>query len=227
MATVNSASGATGAFDAINAANRGTANTSTSTAEEAQDRFLKLLVTQLKNQDPLNPLENAEVTTQLAQMSTVSGIQTLNATLNSLVENIGSSQSMQAAAMIGKNVLVPGANMTLSNGMAYAGLNLAGAADQVTVTITDSAGNVVATEKLGAQKAGVLDIAWDGTKDDGSKVSSGDFKFTVEAAQGGSKVAVSALQLGTVSALVRSSGGFLLDLGARGTYSFDDVQQIL
>ena len=226
MATVQSTNTATDPFAAINAAGK-SATASTSAVADQQDRFLKLLVTQLKNQDPLNPMDNAQMTSQLAQMSTVSGIEKLNATLNSLVDSVGNSQSMQAADMIGKSVLVPGSQLALSNGVAYAGINLAAAADQVTLTILDRTGNVIQTQKLGAQAAGVLDIGWDGMTDAGTKAADGTYKFTVDAVQGGNAVTVDALQIGTVSALVRSKSGFLLDLGALGTVDFKNVQQIL
>ena len=226
MATVQSTSTATDPFAAINAAGK-SATASTSAVADQQDRFLKLLVTQLKNQDPLNPMDNAQMTSQLAQMSTVSGIEKLNATLNSLVDSVGNSQSMQAADMIGKSVLVPGSQLALSNGVAYAGINLAAAADQVTLTILDRTGNVIQTQKLGAQAAGVLDVGWDGMTDAGTKAADGTYKFTVDAVQGGNAVTVDALQIGTVSALVRSKSGFLLDLGALGTVDFKNVQQIL
>src|SRR6187402_1594564 len=74
-------------------------------AADSEQRFLKLLVTQLNNQDPLNPMENAELTSQLAQMSTVSGIEKLNSTLSGLVSQTGSNQVLQAASLIGYNVL--------------------------------------------------------------------------------------------------------------------------
>ena len=225
MASTSGTGSVTNPYAALNAST----NTSTtkSAAEEQQDRFLTLLVTQLKNQDPLNPMDNAQMTSQMAQMSTVSGIEKLNSTLNSLVDDIGASQSMQAASMIGKGVLVPGKNLTLSNGAAYAGINLASGADQVTLKIMDSSGNVIQTEKLGAHDAGVFNIAWDGVLADGSKAADGNYTFSVEAVQGGNKVTATALQIGTVSALVRSSNGFLLDLGSLGTVDFSEVQQIL
>ncbi len=212
-------------FAAINAAGKTTS--STTAVEDSQDRFLKLLVTQLKNQDPLNPMDNAEMTSQLAQMSTVSGIEKLNATLSGLVDSIGSSQSMQAAGLIGKTVLVPGSLLALTDGAAFAGINLASAADQVTLNILDGTGKVIQTQKLGAHDAGVFNIAWDGMTDAGVKAADGTYSFSVEATQGGNQVTVDALQIGTVSALVRSKSGFLLDLGALGHVDFNDVQQIL
>lgn len=226
MTTTTGTSSASSIFSSLNGTSSSTATTKTA-AEQQQDRFLTLLVTQLKNQDPLNPMDNAEMTSQMAQMSTVSGIEKLNTTLNSLVDNIGTSQSMQAASMIGKGVLVPGSGLTLSDGAAYAGINLESAADQVTLKIMDSSGNVVQTEKLGAHEAGVFNIGWDGVMADGTKAADGNYTFSVEAVQGGNKVTATALQIGTVSALVRSSNGFLLDLGTLGTVDFSDVQQIL
>jgi len=226
MTTVSSTTSSNSVYDTINA-NNSSSSTTTSTAQDTQDRFLTLLVTQLQNQDPLNPTDSSELTSQLAQISTVTGIDQLNTTLSSLVDSLGTSQSMQASDLIGKNVLVPGTQMVLSDGAAYAGVNLSSAADQVTVTISDSSGKVVRTEKLGAQKAGVFDIGWDGKTDSGTTAADGTYKFSVTATQGGKDVAVDALQIGTVSALVRSGSGYLLDLGSLGTFSYDDVQQIL
>ena len=202
----------------------GSTNKST---DELGDRFLTLLVTQMQNQDPLNPMDNAQMTTQLAQMSTVSGIEKLNTTLNSLVESLGSTQAQEASALIGKGVMVPGSQLSLASGKAYGAINLAADADNVKISILDSAGNVIKTESLGAQKAGVIDFGWDGATDSGTTATDGTYKFTVEATQGGNAVTVTALQLGTVSALVRSSSGFLLDLGALGKVDFKNVQQIL
>lgn len=101
-------------------------------AEASEDRFLELLVPQLKNQDPLNPLANAEVTTQTAQISTVSGIDRLNRTLRMLVGSIGESQSMRTAALIGREVLVEGNTLEWSSGVAHGGFEPGAAADAVT-----------------------------------------------------------------------------------------------
>ena len=226
MTSTSGTSSVTNPYAALNSSTS-TTSTTTTAADEQQDRFLTLLVTQLKNQDPLNPMDNAQMTSQMAQMSTVSGIEKLNTTLNSLVDNIGTSQSMQAASMIGKGVLVPGSGLTLSDGAAYAGINLESAADQVTLKIMDSSGNVIQTEKLGAHEAGVFNIGWDGKLADETTAPAGNYTFSVEAVQGGNKITATALQIGTVSALVRSSNGFLLDLGSLGTVDFSDVQQIL
>ncbi|MBL8413376.1 MAG: flagellar hook assembly protein FlgD [Propionivibrio sp.] len=227
MSTVQATTSSSDPFAAINAATKSSSKASAPTAEDPQDRFLKLLVTQLKNQDPLNPMDNAQMTSQLAQMSTVSGIEKLNTTLNSLVDSFANSQSMQAAEMIGKRVLVAGSRLPLASGQAYGGINLSAAADQVKLSILDAAGQVIQTQDLGARDAGVFDFVWDGINDAGSKAPDGIYRFSVDARQGGNKVTADPLQIGTVSALVRSKSGFLLDLGALGTIDFKNVQQIL
>src|SRR5574343_520031 len=123
-------------------------------AEEMQTRFLNLLVTQLKNQDPLNPMDNAQMTTQLSQISTVSGIEKLNANLSKLLESYSASQNMQAANLIVHTVLTAGSELELYSSGAIGGVSLAGAADKVTVTIKDSSGKLVQTQSLAAQPAG-------------------------------------------------------------------------
>ena len=79
----------------------------------------------MKNQDPLNPLDNAQVTSQLAQISTVNGIEKLNATIQTMASNINAGQSLQAATMIGKDVLVPGSDLRLTGGGGIFGVELA------------------------------------------------------------------------------------------------------
>ena len=200
---------------------------STSTASELENRFLTLLMAQIKNQDPLNPLDNAQVTSQLAQLNTVNGIEKLNTTLTSLLDGYNETQAMQAAGIIGKSVMVAGKNLPLASGAAVGGILLDSAADTVTLTIKDSAGKVVQTENLGERAAGSFYFGWDGKDADGKLQSDGNYTFTVDATADGKKVTATPMQIGTVSAVVRDKSGFLLDLGALGDVAFKDVQQIL
>ena len=227
MATVQNNNSVNDPYAAINGNQNSNAPKKNSEVQQQEDRFLKLLTTQLRNQDPLNPMDNAQMTSQLAQMSTVSGIEKLNATLNTLVDSFGDNQSMQAASMIGKSVLVPGTQLELNKGLGYGGVSLSENADKLKIEIKDSTGKVIQTQDLGAQKAGVINFAWDGKDDAGVKAPDGVYKISVQALRGGEKVKADPLQVGTVSALVRSGGGFLLDLGALGRVGFDTVQQIL
>ncbi|MBS1189630.1 MAG: flagellar hook capping protein [Rhodocyclaceae bacterium] len=229
MATVsNTSNSTTSAADIFASINGKTSSaTATSATGDMENRFLTLLTTQLKNQDPLNPLDNAQVTSQLAQINTVNGIEKLNATLGKLLSAYDDSKSMQAAGMIGKTVLVPGSNLVATASGAIGGVNLDAAADKVVVKITDKSGKVIQTENLGEKAAGSFVFTWDGKDADGKAVAAGNYKFTVEASKGDKEVKASALQIGMVSALVRGKTGFQLDLGDAGLVGFDDVQQIL
>ena len=129
---------------------------------ELSDRFLKLLVTQLRNQDPLNPMENAELTTQLAQMSTVEGINKMNASLQGLVADFRANQVMQGASLVGRQVLAQGDALNLGLSGAAAAVDLAGAADSVKIKIFDGKGLLVQTLDLGNQEKGLVRFAWDG-----------------------------------------------------------------
>lgn len=209
------------------ASSSGASSNKATTSEEIQNRFLTLLVAQLENQDPLNPLQNTEITNQLAQMNTVSGIERLNLTLNSLVESLADSQAIQASSLIGKTVLVPGGHIALSEGNAFAGVTLSGPADTVTVSIYDAAGNLAQTQSIGPAEGGQLLFSWDGKTPSGEDAPSGAYRFKVVASNGGVPVTSEAMQLGTVSALTRASNGnFVLDLGALGQYDFAAVQQV-
>ncbi len=195
--------------------------------EEAQDRFLKLLVTQMKNQDPLNPMDNAEVTSQMAQLSTVSGIDKLNATLAALSSSMIASHSMQAASMIGHVVVVPGNKLELKNGKGAAALELKQPADNVTVQITDAAGNVVRNLKLGPQQSGIVPIQWDGMNDASTELADGSYKFSASAQLGSDKSIANTLSYGLVSGVAQKPEGASLNVDQLGEISMDEVKQIL
>lgn len=195
-------------------------------AEDPQDRFLKLLVTQMKNQDPLNPLDNAQVTTQLAQISTVNGIEKLNATLQGMASGVTAGQSLQAASMIGHNVLVPGSALQLAGGSGVFGVDLAQPADNVKVTIHDSAGQAVRVMDLGAQVAGPLTLQWDGMADNGAPAADGSYTMSVSALRGDQKVDAQTLAFGTVQGVFQGNQGVQLNVGSLGTANLADIKQI-
>lgn len=200
---------------------------SSSTVSEAQDRFLRLLTTQLKNQDPLNPLDNAQMTSQLAQISTVDGIERLNATLQKMLTGTTDSQAMQAATLVGHGVLVPGSDMDLFDGKAYGGFELAGPADSVTVTVKNANGNVVRTLTLDSAEAGVHMFDWDGKAENGTPAVNGKYQFSVSATQGKDTVTATGLTAGIVSSVLRSGSGISLNVGSSGTFSMSDVRQVM
>jgi flagellar basal-body rod modification protein FlgD len=204
----------------------GTKATARPAGDDAQDRFLKLLVTQMKNQDPLNPLDNAQVTTQLAQISTVNGIEKLNATIQAMANSFNVSQPLHAVDMIGKGVLVPGSTLQLAGGKAAFGIDLAGAADEVNVGIHDASGREVQVIKLGAQPTGPLAFAWDGKTADGAQAADGSYRFSVSAVRGGQKVDAQMLAFGSVQGVSQGTQGLRLDVGTLGMVGLPDIKQI-
>ena len=214
-------------YSALNQSASGSTGTSTSsTANDAQTRFLKLLTAQLQNQDPLNPMDNAQMTSQLAQISTVDGIERLNATLQTLLSGNADSQTMQAAALVGQGVLVPGSALQLTSSGALGGVDLAGVADTVTVTIKDSTGAVVRTLNLGKSAAGLNQFTWDGQTDAGTAAAAGKYTISVAANQGSNSVTATALSLGTVSSITRSGQTMSVNVGSLGSFAMSDIRQI-
>ena len=193
----------------------------------SQDRFLKLLVTQLKNQDPLNPMDNAQMTSQLAQISTVDGIEKLNQTLQMILNGNNENQALQAAALVGHGVLVPGSGLALAGGMAVGGIELAEPADRVTVVIKDASGLAVKTLELGGMEAGSRAFAWDGVADSGTPAAEGAYTIAVSAQRGDAKVGATTLEMGVVSSVARTSQGVSLNVGALGTFNMSAVREIL
>ena len=220
--TIDSTGSATGAAGA-----GATLAAAATSGSDAQDRFLKLLVTQLQNQDPLNPMDNAQITSQMAQISTVSGINQLNTTLQSMASSFNANQSLQATSMIGHSVLVAGNALQLANGSAQGGISLPQAADQVAVTVLDGSGSVVHTAYLGAQPAGVLGFQWDGATDSGAAAAPGSYTFKVQATQGGSKIDATALTLGLVGGVSQGQNGVTLKVNGVGDVAMSDVKQVL
>lgn len=220
--TVNSA-----AQDIYASLNGSSATKTTTTVEDQQNRFLKLLTTQLKNQDPLNPMDNAQTTSQLAQISTVDGITQLNATLKTLMGSMQSSEALQAATLVGHAVLVPGTGMQVISGQAAGGVELASAADKVNVTITDKNGLEIKRIDLGALTAGTHEFVWDGKNESGTAVADGMYKVSVTAYKGDTKVTASTLQLASVNSVITGGSEIQVDVGSLGRVSMGDIKLIL
>jgi flagellar basal-body rod modification protein FlgD len=206
---------------------RDTSAKKTSAAEDMETRFLSLLMTQLKNQDPLNPTDANQMTAQLSQISTVSGIEKLNASMEKLLGSYANTQNMQAAAMIGKAVLTAGNSIDLNSYGALAGINLEGAAESVTVTISDATGKVVQTQELGKQAAGIVNFTWDGQSDAGEALPEGKYTFKVSAANGEASVRSTPLEAGIVSAISLTSSGVSLLLSNNKSAVYSDILQIM
>lgn len=201
--------------------------TTQTSATDIQNRFMTLLISQMKNQDPLNPMDNSQVTSQMAQLSTVSGIDKLNTTLQSLMGSYQSSQTLQATAMIGHGVLTPGNSMTLANGSAAFGIDVTTAASNVQVNIQDSTGATIDTLNLGAQSVGTVPLSWDGKTSSGATAPDGQYTFKVSASTNGQSTdGASGLSYGQVSSVSTSSTGVTLNVANVGQVNLANVVQI-
>jgi flagellar basal-body rod modification protein FlgD len=204
-----------------------TTNSSANTADPTQDRFLKLLIAQMKNQDPLNPLDNAQVTSQLAQISTVQGIDQLNTSMASMLTQF---QGSQAISLPGRQVLVDGNRMTLAkvnDGLsARGGFSLSQDAERVIVEIKDAKGVVIKQLDLGAQSAGPGAFSWDGVLDKGT-AAAGKYTFDVKAYNGTSAVPVTTLMAARVEGTATTPQGVRLTLEGLGTRYYSDVRMVI
>ncbi|ARS54082.1 flagellar hook assembly protein FlgD [Kushneria konosiri] len=208
----------------------GTSGMGATSASELGEEFMSLLVAQLNNQDPLNPMENAEFTSQIAQINTVSGIDKLNDTLSSITGQIDASQKLQASAMVGRGVLVEGNRIQVGKDTVLPfGIELDDDAAKVTATITDGSGRTINQYDLGAIKAGVQSFSWDGTDESKARVEDGTYQVTIAATDAsGRAVASRPLQYGYVSGVMTSNNTTKLDLGPNmDSVAFNDVKQIL
>lgn len=222
MTTVNTSNQVS--QDLLNSVN--TRNSTSTTTDEAQDRFMTLLVTQMKNQDPLNPMDNAQVTSQMAQLNTVTGINKLNETMATLISNVQLGQSYQATSMIGHNVLVSGNSLTHTESGGYFGVNVPNGADSVTVAIKNGSGQTVRTLSFGKQDTGVNALSWDGKADDGTTAPSGTYTYEITAKTADTKVSSTALSLAQVQSVSTSTSGVKLNLSNNTSVAVSDVSEI-
>lgn len=212
-------------INAVNSTAAASATAATKTTDDGQDRFLKLLISQMKNQDPLNPMDNAQVTSQMAQISTVSGIDKLNTSIVSMMSQFAGMEAVQGASLAGRDVMVAGNTLTLA-GAAAGGFELPSAVDAVGITVFDASGQAVHTTQLGTAPAGIHRFEWDGMTDAGQKAADGQYTFKVTTTTSGSDAVAQALTLGTVTGVSRGASGLELDLGALGVRALADIKRI-
>jgi flagellar basal-body rod modification protein FlgD len=196
---------------------------STSVAQSdagSADRFLKLLVTQMQNQDPLNPMDNSQLTSQIAQINTVTGISTLNSTVSALSTQFVQMQALQGASLVGHEVTVNGNGLNIQDNVGSGAFTLAGPADHVKVEVLDTTGRVVDTLQLGAAKSGTHDFTWPaGTVADGS-----DYRFRVTATSGAAKIDTQLLMRDRVDAVSVNGSTLMLELQRSGNVAYSAVK---
>jgi flagellar basal-body rod modification protein FlgD len=194
----------------------------TDSATVTSDRFLKLLVAQMQNQDPLNPMDNAQVTSQMAQINTVTGIDKLNTTVQGLSSQFMQLQAMQGASLVGHDVIVAGNKLSIdaTAGVGQGGFELAGAADAVKVEILAPSGAVVQTLNLGAEGAGLHSFDWPA----GAATNASGLTFRVSATAGGVATPVTALMRDRVHAISTTGTTFNLELDSSGEVPYSAIK---
>ncbi|GHC26050.1 flagellar hook assembly protein FlgD [Aidingimonas halophila] len=221
-------------LDSVNAgssASGGLGGTTGGGIEDISDSFMTLLVAQLENQDPMNPMENAEMTSQMAQINTVQGINDLNSSLEDINSQIDEGHTLQAASLIDQGVLVPADHVLVSEGSTTPfGIELDSPAEEVTATITNGNGEAVRSFDVGSLDEGVESFTWDGTLENGETAPDGTYNVSIEATQDGESVAHETLGYARVSGVAEGENGPLLDLGGAldlGQVGMADIRQIL
>lgn len=150
--------------------------------EMDKDAFLKLLVTQLQYQDPLEPTDNTEFVAQLAQFSSLEGINNLNSSMEGISKSVTGMQDISSAGLVGRVAKTAGSTFEFIGGMdSKFGFDLDSAASSVKVSVADSKGSLVRSLDMGALSAGDHLIAWDGTDNDGVQLGEGAYTFKVTA----------------------------------------------
>ena len=220
-------------FTPINSAATNNAALNKSDNELGQTDFIELLVAQVKNQDPTKPMDPSQFMNQLAQFSTVNGIQDLKTSFDSLATRLSSEQSMQAAGLVGRSVLLSGGQGVLPTAGTISGqVNLDQSASEVNLNIFNMSGELVKTLPLGGHGAGGVPFQWDGFADDGSAMPAGHYLVTAEALMAGNQQAIEVLLEKRIDSINLNQGtdgtssGTVLNLASGESVSLSDIQQI-
>ncbi|MCQ4269815.1 MULTISPECIES: flagellar hook assembly protein FlgD [Pseudomonas] len=230
MSTVNSASDVlAGLSSTTKPKDSSSTSSSSSSSSLGKNDFLQLLVTQLNNQNPLDPQDNSEFVAQLAQFSQVEGMENLNASVNTITSGFQSSQALQASSLVGRSVIAQTDKAVVDTSTGITGaVKLPEAGTETTVSVYDSAGAVVKKINLGAQEAGNVTFEWDGTDTNGTKLAAGTYTFKATATIDDTKTALSTYMPATVSSVTlgQDGGEMTLNLAGMGSVKLSQVQVI-
>ncbi len=193
-----------------------------------QAEFLKLMTAQLKHQDPTKPLSNSEFLGQIAQFSTVSGIQELQGSFGQLANAMQSNQILQASSLVGRSVLAPSKQGVLPKDGALNGtVDLASSTSGLSVGIFNSKGVLVHVLEMGPQPAGLVRFSWDGVADNGQQVAPGSYFIKAEAVVDGKPQDMDTYVNAKVESVSIGKNGLSLNLGGVGSVELSKIKQIL
>ncbi|WP_018938521.1 MULTISPECIES: flagellar hook assembly protein FlgD [unclassified Thioalkalivibrio] len=193
-----------------------------------QSDFLKLMTTQLENQDPMEPMDNGDFLGQMAQFSTVTGIEELSKSFKQLAQSLGQNQTLQAASLVGKDVLVPVEFGELGpDGMVKGAVDLDRSTEELQIDVYSPNGERIRRMNLGAAGSGLQEFSWNGMRDDGTFAPPGVYEFKATARSGTQSEAVDTfLDARVESVAVGNDSGLALTVQGLGEISFSDVRRI-
>lgn len=192
-----------------------------------QNDFLKLMTAQMQNQDPFNPVDNTQMVAQMAQFSSLAGITEMSTTMKSIADKLNVTSASDALSYVGKTVLTEGTTAYgRSSGGIAGSVELAGAASDVNVTISDANGVALTTMQLGAQAKGTVGYDWDGKDSTGADAGNGPFKVSIAAQNAGTAVAATSLVWAPVQSVSTTTGTAILTLPGIGEVPVSSVRQI-
>jgi len=198
--------------------------------ELGQAEFMRLLVAQLNNQDPTKPMDNFEFLSQIAQFSTVSGIQDMQTSLSGLGESMVSTRAIQASSLVGREVISASNQALYVPGDEISGVvAMPVAASAVQIQVSDSAGQLVKVLDIGNVGAGIHKFSWDGLLADGETIPQGSYQVTASGMIDGAVEALPAFAAAQVASVSIGAGGSEISLNLDGgeSVSYADVLQYL
>jgi flagellar basal-body rod modification protein FlgD len=197
-------------------------------AQFGQDQFLTLMLAQLRNQDPLKPLEPSEFLGQLAQFSTVTGIQDMKGSVGELVGSLRSSQVLEGATLVGRSVLAAGSGARLdSSGAVVGAVDVPDGASSIEVTVRDAAGAIVRQFAVEPQP-GLTPVHWDGLASSGDRAVSGAYRLDAVGRVGGRVESLEMLiQQRVDSVTIDPAGGEMTLNTAAGALRLADVRRVM
>ena len=196
------------------------------TSTLGQEDFLKLLMTQLQNQDPMEPMDNGEFMGQMAQFSTVQGVTEMGESIDGLVSIYQGQQMSANASMIGKKALVDGNWAQLEGGKLAGAIDLTTAANDLRVDVKSETGELMASIGLGSKMAGTQEFSWDGIKQDGTTAPEGNYYLSASAVRDGQSTVPAMQVYGTVNSVQMKGGEVTLNVSGQGNVSFNSVKRI-
>ncbi len=194
-----------------------------------QSDFLEIMLAQIQNQDPLNPMDGADFLGQLAQFSTVDGVQSLGRSFDELSQTLTSTQALQASSLVGRSVLVESAAGQFDGSQLRGAVDVPVGIDGMVLQIRDTTGQLIHSQSIPVAGDGRAAFAWDGTTTEGSRVPAGVYQVSVSGVSEGQNTALTTYVRANVESVTlgRGGDGTVLNLAGLGIRPLNSVEEIL